>query len=171
MIQCCAAFEGPDERDADQFDPEEAALLDSYPLPGGAGALPEWHPRAGTTIDTISCSHMLFLRALLMLRSSNETTAAVFSLLEELMPLLALERVMCASQLLCHRIRQYLLSLTQVLEANIESDTNLESQVPCGITASQSNPVPVLGCLSVHILSLITRCAPNSEPDLLISPM
>lgn len=92
-----------------------------------------------------------------MLRSNNETTAAVMSLLEELMPLLALEPGTCGIQSQCDRISEYLSPLAQALEARIRDDSTLDVDVPNGGPMSQAMPVPVLGCLSTHILALITR--------------
>eukprot|EP00892_Ulva_mutabilis_P007023 jgi/Ulvmu1/4693/UM002_0424.1 len=153
------AFEGPD--DTGQVDPEEAGLLESYPQPGDAAALPEWHTQAGAATDSISSSHAIFLQALPMLQLSNETTSAVLSMLEELMPLLGLESGTFGMQPQRERISEYLSILAQALDARLHCDGN--SAASSGAIPPPSQAVPVLGSLSIHILSLITRlivCVP-----------
>lgn len=147
-----AAFEGPD-CSSGKLSAEEELLLQSYPQPCGPGALPDWQPQPHGSINTISCSHVIFSRTLQMLQRTNEATAAVLSLLEELVPLLALEDGTCGIHSLCERIREYLTQLAQALDAQILGNSN------GGASALQNETVPVLGCTSVHILSLIMRCA------------
>lgn len=158
LIGLSAAFEGPDSSSG-QLSAEEEALFESYPQPCGPGALPDWQPQPHGSIDTISCSHVIFSRALQMLQHTNEATAAVLSLLEELVALLALEDGMCGIQSLCERVREYLMLLARALEAQIRGSSNHASDASGGASALQNETVPVLGCTSVHILSLIVRCA------------
>lgn len=149
-----------------QLNAEEEALLQSYPQPCGPGALPDWLPHSEETIDIISCSHVIFSHAVIMLQRSNEVTPLVFSLLEELWPLLFLGRGMSGMQSSCDQISEYLTPLSQALEAQIFEDSKCDSDPSCRASESYNAIVPVLGCSAVHILSLIMRYASESSASL-----
>lgn len=130
----------------------------SYPQPSPSGAFPDWKIQSDASIDTVSCSHVIFSRALGMLQHENEATPAVLALLEELMPLLSLEDGLCEIEAQDERVREYLTLLAEALESSIRQESGVGTEMATEVPNVHDATIPILGCLSVHLLPLLLRC-------------
>ena len=155
--QSPADFEGPSEDSA--FTPEEERLLASYPQPVDTTSLPSWRQpssEAAPPLNISVCCHVIASRALAALYAAapGACAADAFSLVEELMPLLAVPASERGSAAACMRLQVYFASLAQALEQQIQADSQ---QLVASGASGLLDETPVLGPAAAQMLMLIAR--------------
>jgi hypothetical protein len=160
----CAAFDGPSEQG--ELHPVEEHLTLSYPQPSDTAALPLWRKpleseNEDLPLDIVACCHVIATRTIPVLYNAADHPADAFSLMEELMPMIAVQPEARGTAAAAARLTEYLTGLLEVLELYIERDS-MGMPEQDGLPGNWAHGElvdneAVLGIESAHTLSLIMR--------------